>query len=87
MPGIRAFLFVAAGASRLPVLRTVLLGGLSALIWNALLLAAGTLVARNVGDLLRLVDRYMWGAGGVMVAAAGALLGRALWRRRQPGRA
>jgi membrane-associated protein len=80
-PGIRAFLFLAAGASGLPAGRVVLLGGLSALIWNALLLAAGGLLARNAGDLVDLVDRYMRVAGGLLVLVATLLLARALWRR------
>ena len=81
MPGIRAFLFLAAGASGLPAGRVVLLGGLSALIWNALLLAAGGLLASNLGELVGLVDRYMQVAGALLALAALALLARALWRR------
>jgi membrane-associated protein len=81
MPGIRAFLFLAAGASGLPAGRVVLLGGLSAMIWNTLLLAAGGLLARNAGDLVELVDRYMRVAGGVLALVAALLLARALWRR------
>jgi membrane-associated protein len=81
MPGIRAFLFVAAGASGLPAGRVVLLGTFSALVWNGLLLAAGGLVARNLEELVTLVDRYMMTAGAVMVVVAAALVLRALLRR------
>jgi membrane protein DedA with SNARE-associated domain len=83
MPGIRAFLFLAAGASGLPLRRVVVLGGLSALAWNTLLLLAGGLLARNLDELVSLVDRYMRVAGAVLAVAALLLVARALWRRRQ----
>ena len=83
MPGIRAFLFVAAGASGLRARPVVLLGGLSALVWNALLLLAGGVLAHNVDELVALVDRYTRVAGGLLLAAALLLLARALWRRRR----
>ena len=82
MPGVRAFIFLAAGASGLPVRRVVLLGGLSAVAWNALLLLAGGLVAHNLDELVSLVDRYMKVAGAALALAALLLLARALWRRR-----
>ena len=81
MPGIRAFLFLAAGASGLPARQVVLLGGLSALIWNALLLAAGGLLVKNLEQLIGLVDQYMRVAGALLLLAAVLLLARALWRR------
>lgn len=82
MPGIRAFLFLAAGAAGLPQRRVVLLGGLSALLWNALLLGAGALLAHNLEELVALVDRYMRVAGLVLAAAALLFLVRGAWRRR-----
>jgi membrane-associated protein len=85
MPGIRAFLFLAAGASGLPVRRVVVLGGLSALVWNALLLLAGGLLAHNMDELVSLVDRYMRVAGALVAVAALLLLARVLWRRRKVG--
>jgi membrane-associated protein len=85
MPGIRGFLFVAAGASRIPLARTLLLGGASALLWNALLLTAGALLAENAEGLVRLVSQYMVVAGGLLGFAALAALVRFLvvrWRKR-----
>jgi membrane-associated protein len=82
MPGVRAFIFLAAGASGIPVRRVVLLGAVSAVAWNALLLLAGGVVARNLGELVGLVDQYMKVAGIVLLLAGLALAGRALWRRR-----
>jgi membrane-associated protein len=82
MPGVRAFFFVAAGTSGLPLGRVLLLGGLSAALWNGLLLAAGGLLAHNAEELVALVDRYMKVVGGLMVLAVVVLLARAAWRRR-----
>jgi membrane-associated protein len=83
MPGIRAFIFLGAGAAHLPLRRVLLLGGLSALAWNAVLLGAGGLMARNVDDLLTLVDRYTWAAVGVLGIAGLGLLVRAAARQRE----
>jgi membrane-associated protein len=90
MPGIRAFLFLAAGAAGLPERRVVLLGGLSALLWNALLLAAGGLLAHNLDELISLVDRYMRVAAIALAAAALlflANLARRRWAAARKGRA
>lgn len=81
MPGIRAFLFMAAGASGLPLRRVLALGLVSAVAWNTLLLLAGGLLAHNLPELLGLVDRYMRLAAAVMVAGVLVLLARAAWRR------
>jgi membrane protein DedA with SNARE-associated domain len=81
-PGVRAFIFLAAGASGIPLRTVLLFGGLSALLWNALLLGAGALLARNVEELLQLVDRVNrigWVAAGILAILA---LGIVLWRRR-----
>jgi len=86
MPGVRAFLFLAAGAAGLPERRVVLLGGLSALLWNALLLAAGGLLAHNLDELLGLVDRYMRGAAVVLAAVVLLLLANLARRRWAAGR-
>jgi membrane-associated protein len=82
-PGVRGFLFLAAGASRIPLSRTLLLGGLSAAIWNGLLLAAGALLAENLEELVGLVARYMRTAGLLGGLALLVALGRALWLRRK----
>jgi membrane-associated protein len=80
-PGVRAFLFLAAGAARIPLRRVLVLGGVSAALWNGLLLAVGALAAKNVDELVRLMERttrLAWVAmGGVAVLGAAAWL----WRR------
>lgn len=82
LPGVRAVVFVAAGASGIPLRTVLVFGALSAALWNALLLALGGLVARNVNELVAIVDRYTRAA--TVALAALALLGVAgiLWRRR-----
>jgi membrane-associated protein len=85
-PGVRAFIFVAAGASGIPLRRVLLLGGLSAAAWNVLLLGAGALIAKNLDELLALFDRYTQVAsavvaGAIVLGAAGWLLRRRAARR------
>jgi membrane protein DedA with SNARE-associated domain len=82
-PGVRGFLFLAAGASGIPVGRAMLLGGISAAVWNGLLLAAGAAVTRNLDELVLLVDRYTRLAGTLVGLVLVALLLRALWKRRR----
>jgi membrane protein DedA with SNARE-associated domain len=84
LPGIRAFLFVAAGAARIPLGRVLLLGAISAALWNAVLLALGGLLVRNLPQMTDLVSRYTFAAWVVIAAALAAILGRALGRRRHP---
>lgn len=86
-PGIRAFLFVAAGASGIPLRKVLLLGAISAALWNALLLGAGALVADNAAELVALVERYTHFAWAALAAAAVAGIAVALWRRRVAARA
>lgn len=70
MPGLRAFVFVAAGAARIPLARVLLLGGLSAALWNALLLAAGGLLVRSLPELVELFQAYSNVAWMVLLALA-----------------
>lgn len=83
LPGIRAFLFLAAGAARLPLGRVLLLGGLSAALWNALLLVVGALLVHNLADMVAFFDRYTRLAWVALALAAAALLARSLLRRRR----
>ena len=86
-PGVRAFLFLAAGASGIPLRRVLVLGGLSAALWNALLLALGGLAAQNVEELVELLRRYTRAAWTALAAAALVALLVYLVRRRRPRRA
>ncbi len=82
LPGVRAFLFVAAGAARVPLGKVLLCGAVSAALWNALLLFAGALLARNLHDLGVLFARYTTAAWVVLAAVALLLVARALVRAR-----
>jgi len=81
LPGVRAFFFLAAGAARIPLWEVLLFGGVSAALWNGLLLAAGAFAARNLGELLALFERYT-AAAWVAVATA-SLVGLLLWLRKR----
>jgi membrane-associated protein len=85
LPGIRAFLFVAAGATAIPLPRVLVLGGISAAAWNALLLAVGGLLARNVEEMASFADRYTRALSIFLAAVALALAARLLARRRRRG--
>ncbi|TNF29478.1 MAG: DedA family protein [Deltaproteobacteria bacterium] len=58
VPGIRAFFFVAAGIAGLRWRAVVLWSGLSALLWNALLLQVGFLLGDNIDEIDTLLARY-----------------------------
>jgi membrane-associated protein len=82
LPGTRAFIFVFAGVSRIPLGRTLMAGGLSAVAWNALLIALGYKVGENRERLFELVSRIQM-TGLIVVGAVFAVaLGVFLWRRR-----
>ena len=83
LPGIRAFLFIAAGASGIPLRRVLLLGAISAALWNVMLLAVGALLVTNLPELVALLARYNRAAWVVLAAVGGLLLARALWRWRR----
>ncbi|NOY94095.1 MAG: DedA family protein [Deltaproteobacteria bacterium] len=81
LPGLRAFFFVAAGLSGMRPLPVAFWGGVSALVWNSLLLGLGYLVGRNFALLERIVHGYGWGA---LVAALIAALVYVGAKRRRP---
>ena len=84
LPGIRGFFFVAAGAARIPLWEVLLFGGISAAVWNGLLLAAGAYAARNLGELYDLLDQYnTWAAAALAVTGAVAV---GLWWLRRRSR-
>jgi len=76
LPGIRAFLFVGAGAARLPLGKVLLWGGISAAAWNALLLLVGAYLASNLSELVDWLERYTALAWMVMAVVAALLLVR-----------
>lgn len=81
LPGLRAFFFVAAGLSGMRPLPVAFWGGVSAVLWNSLLLALGYLVGENFGRLQGIVHGYGWVVLGVVVAVA---LVYSITKRRRP---
>jgi membrane protein DedA with SNARE-associated domain len=72
LPGIRAFFFVAAGAARMSLWRVLLYAGISAVAWNAAILACGYAVGANWERLRSLFESYtivVWCILGALVAA------------------
>jgi len=86
-PGIRAFFFLAAGATGIPLRKVLLFGAISAAAWNALLLAVGSVVAKNSEELVRLFEQYTRVAWALLVAGAVVALVMVAWRRRAAARA
>lgn len=64
LPGTRAVISFFAGISNLEVKKTILLCGLSALAWNALILYLGYVF----GDNVELVDRYITTYSNIVIA-------------------
>jgi membrane-associated protein len=87
LPGFRAFVFFGAGAAGIPLRRVLVLGAISSALWNLGLLAAGDLLARNVDELVGLVERYTRAAWTAMAAAAVVALAVVWLRRRRAARA
>lgn len=86
LPGLRAFIFVAAGASRVPLWKVLLFGGISAALWAAALLAAGVLLAHNLEELLGLLARYTRAVTLAVVALVLAYVAWAVIKARRGGR-
>jgi len=81
LPGIRAFFFVAAGASRMKLAPVLWYAFLSALAWNLLLLGAGYAVGANWEDLRSLFSSYMTGVW--ILLGASILVGGFVWYLRK----
>lgn len=84
MPGVRAVIFIAVGSARLPFARSILLGAVSSVMWNVLLLGAGIAVGGNAERLERLLRSYQLLALGIIVVAVVAVVVRYLARRKTP---
>lgn len=81
-PTFRAVLFIAAGAARMPFGKVVLLGTLSAIAWNAVMITIGYTVGGNIERLTALLNRYNRIAFIVLGVAVLALVLRFFIKRR-----
>ncbi|MEW5743296.1 MAG: VTT domain-containing protein [Myxococcota bacterium] len=83
LPSFRAVVFLAAGASGVPLSRALVLGGISALAWNALLVSVGVAIGENAQRIDAFVSTWRQAAYTALgVVLVGVLL-RFLWRRRR----
>ena len=85
LPGIRSFIFVAAGLARLSPLKVIGFATLSLLAWNALVVGAGLAIGANIPRIERLFRHYTLGAWvfvGIVLALA---IARWLWGRVKAG--
>jgi membrane protein DedA with SNARE-associated domain len=85
VPGIRALFFVAAGMAGMRRRDVLLLGSLSVLLWNALLIALGAALGANLDALRGWMTRYTAASwlvlGGAVLLYLGVRLGIRLIRR------
>jgi membrane protein DedA with SNARE-associated domain len=81
VPALRAFFFIGAGMAGLSPFPVAFYGGLSAFLWNALLLAVGFGVGANWDVMVELASAYSKGAMSFIALLLVALGARALWRR------
>lgn len=80
IPGIRALFFFAAGSARLPLSKVLVLGMLSALLFNAALIAAGNWLGYNSDLILTYFYRYNF-ALYILLALALLIAGLWWWRK------
>jgi len=83
LPALRAFFFVGAGLANMPLRAVIFWGGLSAAVWNGLLLGVGFAIGSNFERLEALYARYTQVALGlVALAVVAGLVGMVIRRRR-----
>jgi len=83
LPALRAFFFIGAGLSRMGAWPVILFGGLSAALWNALLLGAGYAVGHNWDALRDLMERYTMATLVVIIVGVVAIVARFVWEGRR----
>jgi len=83
LPAIRAFFFVGAGLSRMNVGPVIVFGGISAALWNALLMGIGYAVGNNWDVLLDLAERYAAATLILIVIAVAGVIARFVWDSRR----
>ncbi len=83
LPAVRAFIFLAAGAARMSFPRVVLLGAVSAMAWNCLLMGLGIAVGGNAERLESLIRNYEIAVYSILAILALAVAARFVQRRRQ----
>lgn len=70
IPALRSVFFLAAGMAGLPAWKVALFGALSAMAWNAILLALGWAAGANLETLEVWVRTYSYAAVGLLAVVA-----------------
>jgi len=83
LPALRAFFFVGAGVSRMNVGPVIVFGGISAALWNALLMGIGYAVGSNWDVLRDLAERYAVATLILVVIAVVGGIARFVWDGRR----
>jgi membrane protein DedA with SNARE-associated domain len=83
LPALRAFFFVGAGMSRMNVGPVIVFGGISAALWNALLMGIGYAVGNNWDVLRDLAERYAVATLILVVITVIGLIARFVWDSRR----
>ncbi len=81
LPGIRGFFFVAAGSASIPRGKVLLFAGISAAVWNVLLMVLGAAIGENLDTLASFLSSYLIAVWVALLVGAVFLVG--LWIRRR----
>lgn len=83
LSGTRAVISFFAGISKIPAPKTFLLSGISALLWNAILISLGMFIGENWQVVEYYFDVYMWVWIGIIAVLAIAFW---FWRKKRKAR-
>ncbi|UCF45708.1 MAG: DedA family protein [Myxococcales bacterium] len=83
LPALRAFFFVGAGLSRMNAGPVIVFGGISAALWNALLMSIGYAVGNNWEVLRDLAERYAAATLFLIVVAVAGIVARFVYDTRR----
>ncbi|MBT8470104.1 MAG: DedA family protein [Deltaproteobacteria bacterium] len=83
LPALRAFFFVGAGLSRMNAAPVLLYGGISAAVWNALLMGAGYAIGNNWDVLQDVTERYAVATFVLVLIAVTGVVARFIWDSRR----
>jgi membrane protein DedA with SNARE-associated domain len=83
VPAIRSVFFLAAGLADVRLWKVVVFGGISAAVWNGLILAVGYAVGDNWDRLLALYEQYTVGVLALGVVVVLIVVGWKFFKRRR----
>jgi membrane protein DedA with SNARE-associated domain len=83
LPALRAFFFIGAGLARMNAGPVIVFGGISAALWNALLMLVGYAVGNNWNVLRDLAERYAVATLILILVAAIGIIARFVWDNRR----